>query len=188
MKLNTAIKEFMEKYDSEAMASIDNIATKVGPLVATKPLVVFNLKESCDQFTEYLRGYAQYMKANKDNPKRTSREGIHASVNKFMEETLFKESKIQYKDIPAFVKSYLESVKAMEDEVTHLKEDMELNDVSLEEVGDLSEYADIFIGKLNESLSPIMENILWASGYAGSHGYKTPLQTQLASAHKVSFL
>ena len=188
MSIHTAIREFTEKYNSEAISSIEQLPAKVGMRADMIPFTVFNLKESCENFSKYLKGYCEYMKLNKDNPKKTTREGIKASMENYIANPeLFKECEIKYDKIPFFVKTYLESVTLIQTTVDTIKDDMEYNDIELEYVGDVDDYANTFLTKLNEKFDPIMTNILWASGYAGKHK-KTSPNEQSSPAHKVTFL
>ena len=183
MSIHTAIKEFTEKYDTEAITSIERLPAKVGLCADVIPFNAFVLKESCDSFVSYLRGYSDYMKMHKDNPNKSTRENIKASMENYMADPeIFKECTIRYKAIPEFVKSYLESVQNIITTVDTIKEEMELDGVDLEYVGDVNEYAELFLNKLNEKFDPVMNNILWASGYAATHK-KSP-----DSLHKVTFL
>lgn len=187
MSIHTALREFTEKYDAEAITSIDRLPAKVGMRADMIPFKLFNLTETCKAFCDYLVGYRDYMKAHKDNPRKSTRDIMKANTARFLKDPqFFKECDSNYKAIPEFVKSYLESVQKIAQVVESVKEDMELNDIELEYVGDVTEYADTFIQKLNEKFDPIMSDILWASGYAGAHK-KTPFNEQ-SPAHKVTFL
>ena len=187
MSIYTAIQEFTERYDDEAIKSIERLPAKIGYLSDISSMNAFNLKESCDAFASYIRGYGDYMKLNKDNPNKTNREGIKAGMTKFMEEANFlKECKIKYKAVPEFVKSYLEGIQKIVSTVDKVKEEMELEGVQLEYVGDVNEYADMFMEKLDVKFTNTMNDILWASGYNGAHKIQTPFKQ--SSSHAVTFL
>ena len=187
MSIHTVIREFTEKYDANAMTSIDKLPSRIGLNASMIPFKVFNLKETCEAFSNYLKGYCDYMKLNKDNDKKTSREAIKASMESLITDPdLFKECTIKYNTIPEFVKDYLVSVQSLVETVDSIKEDMELGGVGLEYVGDVNEYADQFISKLNEKFDPIMDNILWASGYNGSKRKPTPIN--IKTSNTVTFL
>ena len=60
MKLDTAIKTFYEKYDREAIQSIETISNDYGLNIHGHTIQTFNLNEAFDRFSNYLKGYADY--------------------------------------------------------------------------------------------------------------------------------
>jgi len=67
MKIDSAIKTFYEKYNREAIQSIDNISNDYGLNISDSIIKAFNINESFDKFKTYLEGYTSYKINNKDD-------------------------------------------------------------------------------------------------------------------------
>lgn len=165
MRIDNAIKEFVEKYDEEAIKSIDTISKNRGLELMGQKIDVFTLKESFDAFNTYLKGYSMYKTGNLTNDGSTPHNLICERTNIFIQNNLFKEKSIPYSELPDFVKSYVEGVKTLLETVDSVKLDMMEADVPAEEIGCINEFVDSFMDKLHESFDPTMDRILWASGY-----------------------
>lgn len=165
MKIDNALKLFVEKYDDEAMGALENLSNNLAMNEHRIPFHAFNIKESVDQFCEYLEGYANYKINNIDNPKASSQDSIRQSVNMFIEDVVFVDKDIQYKEIPEFVMGYVNGVSKLMETIDHIKSDMMNADVDLEYVGDINGFADSFMEKLDTKFDPIMDRALLASGY-----------------------
>lgn len=165
MYIDSAIKVFSEKYDRDAIQSIDKISRDYGLVIHEYTIKTFNIKESFDQFAKYLNGYARYLSENKNNENATSREGIRESVKKYIDTQIFEEVNTKYKDLPKFVTEYVNGINIINEAVNNAKRVMVDADVDQESIGDINEYCDMFMTKLHESFDPTMDRILWASGY-----------------------
>lgn len=165
MKIDNAIKEFTEKYDSDAMRSIDRISKDIGLNHLGGSMKLINLQESFDKFSLWLEQYAMYKIKTNGNDEATKQTLIKESSEVFMEKELFEEVDVKYSDLPLFVKSYVEGIDKVSKTVDKVKSDMMENDVNLEYIGDVNDFTDAFMQRLSESFDPIMEKILWASGY-----------------------
>lgn len=166
MKIDNAIKLFTEKYDRSAIQSIQNLSEEYGLNIHKSTIKLFNIKESFDTFNKYITAYANYVVENANNPEASSRESISASVNKFIESQLFKESDVLYSDLPSFIESYVNGINSLNSTIDEAKTTiLECDDANPEYAGDINEYADMFMDHLDESFTPAMDRILWASGY-----------------------
>lgn len=165
MKIDSAIKDFSEKYDRNAIESIDNISKDYALNISESTIKVFNLTESFNMFSQYLKGYASYKVENLSNPEASSQEVIKESVKKFIDTKLFKEADIRYSELPSFITGYIAGIDALCETVDDVKRIMTDGNVAAEDIGDINEFADMFMDKLHESFDPAMEKILWASGY-----------------------
>ena len=165
MKLDKLLQQFTETYDINAMKSIDDISKEKYLIRNKSTIKTFNIKEAFEKFNAYIEGYSVYKIKNKDNPKASSREAIRESVTRFIDTELFKEDATTYDKLPEFVHSYLEGVSTTISTIEKVKADMEFEDVDLESVGDVNDFADHFVDKLQESFDPVMNRILWGSGY-----------------------
>lgn len=166
MKIDNAIKEFLEKYDREAISSINRISADYALNISRTPIKVFSIQEGFDNFQAYLRGYSSYKINNHDNEKASPQSAIKEGVNRFLNSQLFVEQDITYDMLGQFIESYVNGIKSLTETVDTVKRDMmESGVVSQEDIGDVNEFVDSFIDKLNESFDPAMDRILWASGY-----------------------
>lgn len=166
MKSDTAIKEFLEKYDENCMKSIDKYSQNFGARVNKKKFKVFNLQECFDNFQNYLKGYAKYKIDNINNSEASPQNAIEEKTKLYIEGiTEDKEIEVTYDKLPTFVGSYPTGVKSLNETVDKIKHEMNLNDVDLHSIGVINEFVDQFITIVTESYDDIMENLLWASGY-----------------------
>lgn len=167
MIIDNAIKTFFEKYDREAIQSIENISKEYGLNINGNTIKTFNLGESFNIFNQYMDGYANYKIENVNNLEASKQETIKESVQKFVDTQIFKESETKYSDLPTFVMEYVNGINSLQEMVDNTKRLMTDSEVKAEDIGDINEFTDMFINKLHEHFNPVMESILWASGYNG---------------------
>lgn len=171
MKIDSALMAFTESYDREAIRSIDMISrdkTLQMSMVGGKhmSLKLFNINESCGHFNDWLKGYASYKVNYNGKPEASSQEVIRESVTKMLESsTMFKEEDVTYPELPAFVEGYVNGVQTLLKTVDVVKSTMTENGVDPEAVGDVNDFCDQFMTKLDEAFHESMDKILWASGY-----------------------
>lgn len=164
MLIDNAIKEFTEKYDREAIASIDKISKNIGLVQNNHTLKLFNLKESIDQFASFIKGYGEYRKVYKESAEISSMETIRNDFNRALPK-FFEQRDIRYNELPDFVHAYIKGVNTLLETVDTVKADMMENDIELEYVAAVNDFVDGYFGKLQESFNDAMDRILWASGY-----------------------
>lgn len=165
MKIDSAIKNFTEKYDFEAISYIENIANERGNKLNDHMIQTFNITEAFNNFNQYLKGYADYKIKNINNPRASSQDAIKESVNKFINENLFRESSTLYRELPNFVMGYIDGVNTILETVDNIKSEMYDAEVDQDAIGDINDFTDQFMDKLHESFDPTMDRILMASGY-----------------------
>lgn len=171
MKIDSALVAFTESYDREAIQSIDEISKDDTLRMSTiggkhMSLKLFNINESCGYFNDWLKGYASYKVNFKGDPKSSSQDVIKESVTKMLESsTMFAEKDVRYPELPAFVEGYVNGVKTLLETVDVVKSTMTEAGVDPEAVGDVNDFCDQFMTKLDESFHESMNKILWASGY-----------------------
>ena len=165
MKIDTALREFTESYDREAMASLDQVSRDRSLVKTKSTIAAFNLNECFNRFRDYIGGYAEYMIKNLNDPKRSTREEIHEAVDRFIGEGLVESVDIPYTEIPAFVQRYASGIAEVIEAVDRAKSSMMEHAVDADAVGDVNDFTDKFMDKLSESFTPTMDRFLWASGY-----------------------
>ena len=165
MKIDSAIKEFTEKYDQEMLESIDRVSKELGYEVNGYTVPAFNLNEAVTSFVSFLEGYGDYKVKNINNEKAESQEKILEQTENFIKEGCFKEAAIKYPDIPDFIKGYVESIKILLDTTDKVKSYMSEADVNPTYVGDVNQMVDQFTEAMQDRFYPVMEKMLWASGY-----------------------
>lgn len=166
MKIDSALIEFTEKYSPAMLESIDKMSNELGYQANGYKMVLFNLTESVNAFSDFLKGYKDYQIkfVGQDLPLPQSE--IFERTEKFINsEDNFKESAVKYHDLPAFIKSYVESIKIISDTTDMIKSEMTEAGVNPEYIGDTNQLVDQFTEKLQDEFYPVMEKMLWASGY-----------------------
>lgn len=165
MKIDSAIKNFLEKYDEEAMSSIDNLSKDIGLKHHRLSLPLFNIKECFDIFISCLDVYSNYKIENANNDKAVQQYLILEKVNSIIDSNLFKKKNILYSDLPVFIESYINGINSLLEKVESTKSNMINADVHYEYIGDVNEFTDKFMEKMNKSFYESMDKILTASGY-----------------------
>lgn len=165
MRIDSAVKVFSERYDREAVESIDELSRERGLVLNECKIPAFNLGESFSKFSQYIKEYAEYKVKNINNKKASSQESIQESVSMFIDTQLFREEAVKYADLPKFVVSYIDGVNALTEAVEESKRVMLEANVDPEAIGDVNDFTDKFMDKLHESFDPTMDKILRASGY-----------------------
>ena len=164
MKIDSAIQTFLEKYDKEAMESIEEASHQFGRVYRKDTIKLFNLTESINMFNQWLKGYAKFHIDEVGN--RPTIEEITESCTRFLNgDDMFKETAVTFDKFPSFVKGYIESINKTIDTIDNIKSEMMEAGVDGETIGAVNTFADMFMDKLNESFDPAMDNLLWASGY-----------------------
>lgn len=181
MKSDTAIQEFLEKYDDEALDSIDSFSKRFGPKVHKTKIRLFNLQECFDNFENYIKGYAKYKVDNLNNGSASPQSAIIERTNEFIEATMNdKEADVLYSEIPSFVKGYAEGVKSLNSTIEEVKHYMETHEVDSSDIGAINDFCDRFITIITEAYDKQMESLLWSSGYTSNkilfEGMKDPRQ------------
>lgn len=165
MKIDTALKEFVEKYDQRSMQFIQEISQNYALVKQKSKLPLFNIQESFDKFQEYLQGYGTYKLENVNNDKASPQNVIQESVSKFIEKQLFKDTDVLYSDIPKFVESYISGVKSLSSAVNQVKTRLMESGMDADAIANVNDFSDQFMVKLHESFDPAMDKILLTSGY-----------------------
>lgn len=165
MRIDSAVQVFSEKYDREAIESIDEISRERGLVLNRTTIPAFNLNESFTMFSQYLKEYAEYKVKNLNNEKASPQDAIQESVSMFIETQLFHEEAVKYSDLPKFVMSYIEGIDTLTEAVDEAKRIMMEADVDSGAIADVNDFADKFMDRLHESFDPTMDKILRASGY-----------------------
>lgn len=165
MQIDSVLQIFSEKYDRGAIQSIENISKDFGLVTQKNTIKGFNIKEGFDDFKDFLTKYSNYKIENMNNDNATPQNMICEKVESNINEELFRESQILYKDIPAFIESYISGIKSLTATTDAIKQTMFESGVDPASIGDVNTFVDTFITRLHESFDPTMDRILWASGY-----------------------
>ena len=165
MKLDRELLSFTEKYDKGFMEAVDDLANDFGVGVRKLGFTGFNLVESFDTFSQYLEGYADYKTKHIGNEKATPQDQIRESVALFIKDHIFKEAPVAYTEIPGMLKGYMEGCNKLIATVESVKSRMMESGVDQSDIGDVNTFADQFIDRFHESFDPMMDNLMWASGY-----------------------
>lgn len=167
MKIDKSIEKFVETYDNEMMSYIDNLNNERYLSLTDSKITLSDIKESFDKFNNYLEGYKSYRIENTktNNTKESPRDVVCESVNTFIEKELFNPIDIKYDQINDYVKSFIEGINHTISNIENIKSEMMSNDVQLEYVGDVNNFCDAFVEKLEKHFGESMDKILLSSGY-----------------------
>lgn len=172
MKIDRCIKDFMEKYDQEAMKSLEDLSTEIG--MTNYKIHVFNINEAFDTFKQSLEIYKGWSNKSLTGSNNVTFEQICENAHSVIDKAVFTECDIEYRELPSFVKSYLEGVQLLSDKIDEIRSDMMLEDASNDEIIKLEEFCDHFIESLNSKFLPIVENAVKGSGYYTRKNLHTP--------------
>ena len=165
MKTDSAVKEFTEKYNREMLESIDELSNRRGYKENKLTMPVVNLTEATHKFDIFMRGYADYKKKHIDGDS-LSNDQIFENTNTFINDPgMFTEDAIMITNLPGYIKTYFESVNTIGSMADEIKNDMTESGVDLESVGAVNGFVDSFMERMQGKFYPVMDQILWASGY-----------------------
>lgn len=181
MNIDNALQEFTEKYDRDAIKSIDDISKEIGLVQNKYTIDAFNMNEAFDSFTKYLKGYACFIEqAAKSNDKaaktmeHTKKPEVDDSFKRYIDTECVKEQKLTYDQLPEFVEAFLIGVQQLSSDVTEIQESLDNIDADQETIGGINEYANEFLESVWNQMNPVMDKILWASGYNSNKKLMNP--------------
>ncbi len=186
MKIDSELKLFSEKYDRNAIEFIEKLSSDPKLLKGEMKIKLFNLQEGFDTFQKYIQQYADYKIKNKNNKEASPQNIICESVNRFINQKVFKPQDVLYKDIPTFMESYITGIHDLLSTIDNVKNTMMEAEVEMKAVSDVNDFMDTFIDKFHESFDPSMDHLLWASGYHSSKKFSEILKRK--PTKKTSFL
>lgn len=168
MKIDTAIRDFTEKYDRDAIQSIEDISHDLALNNMRASIKAFNMKECFDAFDNHLKGYTAYhqQKQNLNESEQFTNDHIRTRTKAMIDGNgMFKESDLRYSDMPAFVSTYVEGVRSLLKTVDESKSTLLENGVDNDAIADINLFTDMFMEKMNGMFESTMDKMLWASGY-----------------------
>lgn len=165
MRLDTMDKEFFEKYNREMMESISDLSLDKSLSLTDSKIKLFNIEESFEKFEKYLKGYGDYKVKFNESEEASPQSSIREAVNKFIDEELFKDYDFRYDESYKLVTSYLDGQRSLNKTINEVKDFMMENNVKMDDIGDINEFTDLFVDKLNIKFHESMDKLLWASGY-----------------------
>lgn len=176
MIIDSAVQDFLEKYDREAIVSIAKFATDEVQIRNKYNLNLFGITEAFARFDQLLSNWG------KTNIKKLIKEGTDYTlqdatyeVSGFINSELIKDKNIYVQDFPDFIESYLNGVNKISESVEKIKIEMIKNRVPNENIGIINEFVDKFMEKVNPLFYKGMDEILWATGYTYEQKKKIPV-------------
>lgn len=165
MILDTAIPDFLEKYDREAIVSIDNLSKDEALIKKRYKLNLFNITESFKRVNQLINNWNNYNMSKVSNSKEYTFQEAAKDVSNLIETDLIKPKDFQVQEITTFVESYLNGVKDLSNTIEKVKTNLILNKIQGEKIGIINEFADSFMKKANSEFYKSMDKLLWESGY-----------------------
>ena len=185
MRLDDALQHFTESYSREAIQSIQDMSEKPYYKSKIEKFNVFNINESFSEFTTFLEAYKKYKIDTLTVPPTLGRETLLEGSHRRIKNEIIKKDKIMYKNIPLFIESYLTGLTKLNESIDSIKNQMLEAGVNNDSIGDINDFTDTFINRLNESFEPILEKVLWESGYYPNKALETPTKIK---KEKVNFI
>lgn len=164
MKIDNCIKNFLEKYDREAMSSIDDLSNTFGLVINKRTMPLFNIVEAFNAFNDCLVVYGKYQTETAADKKLAHDDTVKNTL-KFIEEKVFDNKDVLYKDLPSFVASYTEGVKKILNTIEEVKGSINESGIDPEYSADINTFSDKFIEIMDKKFTESMDKILMASGY-----------------------
>ena len=155
MNLHTAIRDFTDSYDREAISHIQALATDSSIRHSKFLFEAVDIKKSADLFIEYLEGFAKYKMTPEGNDTNDI-DVILERTDMFLDRRvpgggippIFETTKIHPYEVPTFCTDYLESVQKVIDKIECLSSEMLESYVTNDAVGALCEMGDKYVSYL----------------------------------------
>lgn len=160
-----ALRSFTEKYSPEAIASLTELSGDIS--LTMSKFKGINLTEGAAKLTEYLGGFVDYKKEHVDDPEGQSNSTITEHTKSFVREQLFTETMIPYAEASSFVNDYLLHLSGLIGLGESSDAAMISADLDGESRGTFTEMVDDYLDHLTETVEPIVDRLLVASGYTG---------------------
>lgn len=176
-----AIKNFMEQYSADAIASITEMAED--KTLYCVPFKAVSFKEANKSFREFLEGYVAYQCDENHQEKPLSE--ILESAKNYVNTSLFTEKEITYDTTPDFVGCYMEQMLELDNLANQSIGALLENGVDNEAVGLVSEMVSAYVEAACNVVNPVVDRMLMASGYTNKHKKR---ETAKTSSNKDSFV
>lgn len=179
MIIDSAVQDFLEKYDRDAIISIAKLATDEIQIRNKYKLQLFGITEAFARFDQLLSnwGITNIKKLIKEGTDYTLEDASY-EVAGFINTELIKEKPVFVQDFTTFIEAYLNGVKKISDRVEKTKIEMIKNQVPNENIGIINEFVDSFMEKVNPLFYKGMDEMLWASGYTYEQKKKIPVKQE----------
>ena len=164
MTKDRMLSDFMDTYDKEMLESVDDISKEFGLVIHNCTIEVANIDDAKDMFCEFVNDFSKY----KMNEKKTEEVGLDKVLQhtkNMVTNEMFNISKWRYKNLPAYVESYVNGIKEVDEFVEGCRNKLFQYNAKQEDVGFLSEATEIFYDEMKKRFDDSMNKILTASGY-----------------------
>lgn len=165
MILDRAIDTFLETYDREAIKFIDDMANDQRLGYTDYKMNLFNINEAFEKFNTIIENYGKYQIRILTEDTKYTHDKVCSDYNAYMESEMIKEVRVKSNDVAKFVKTYIEGVNNTLCHIDEIKFKMMKDGVPGNKIGEIDNFADIFMSKVNEAFTESMDKILLASGY-----------------------
>lgn len=165
MKIDNAIKEFLEKYNRGMMDSINELANEWGLNIKDYKITLFNINEAFDRFNEYVNKCCKYIIEESNNKNSSPYKVIYEAGMGYIDTQLFEDTENKYNEIPKFIESYISGINNTIKNINECISNLKSEDIDPQYIGMITEYTDKFIDEMNNRFHPMMEKFLNMSGY-----------------------
>lgn len=167
MTPKAAIKRFTEKYPTEAIVSLQNMATDNH--LAYLKFTSIDLTESASKFDEYLDGYVTF-KTESGAVDKVTNENIIESTDKLLGQLLFREKHTLCTDALDLVLTYLENLRSLDEKLDTATGTMLEHGSEPEDIGLLTTMTEAYVEAATNKVDGIMDHLLLLSGYTSRRG------------------
>lgn len=165
MIIDSAIYDFMNKYDREAIMSIQEFSNNADLKKKKFSMKLFNLTEAFNTFDILISNWGKYQIKVLHEDSNFTQEQARTETFGYVDKSIFKEELIPIQEIGSFVENYLIRVKGLSTLIDNLKKQMLKENVNQHEIASVNDLADHFMTQLNKKFTESMDILLTASGY-----------------------
>ena len=166
MILDTAINDFLNRYNREMIQSIEDMSKGIGYRENNFTMPAFDMKSAFSKFETFLCGYADYKIKNINNPNAVDQDTILENSKTFIDKETITDCAIKYPELPQFIADYLNGIKCLTDTCCKVKCDMEHTEgLDHAYIGAVDDIVTYFVEKVQAAFYPVMDNMVTASGY-----------------------
>jgi hypothetical protein len=172
MTVKRVLESFFEKYSEEAMTTISKMSGDL--TLSMSKFKGFTFTEGSEKFLEYVGGYADYkMERVEESDKRyQSNEAITEHTKSFVRDDLFKEAMLPYTEAGALVENCLKHLASLPGKTEQVQGQLMEAGLDNESVGTVVTIIDDYATYLFETVCPVIDRLLWASGWNSAQALK----------------
>lgn len=165
MTKDRILSEFVDTYDRTMMESVENISKEFGLVIHNHTIDVNDINEAKNNFCEFVNDFTKYKMNETKNTKNVSLDEIRTHTKNMVTTEMFNTAKWRYKDLPAYVESYVNLISEVDKFVEECRVKLFEYEANQDDIGFLTEATELFYDTMKSKFDSSMDKILTASGY-----------------------